>query len=245
MFSIFNKSFKSSKVISFESLKTDMHSHLIPAIDDGSPNIETSVSLAKQLHDLGFQKLITTPHVMSDFYKNTPNTINNGLEAILKATKTNSKVPEIMAAAEYLVDFEFESKLENKQVFLTFGLNYILIETSFISAPPNFDDIIFKLQVNGYTPVLAHPERFLFLTPKDYESLKSRSVLFQINALSLVGYYGRAVQQRTELLISKNMIDFVGTDCHNKVQADLYSQCFTNKHWHRLIESGFLKNHQL
>ena len=99
---------------------------------------------------------------MSDFYKNTPNTINNGLEALQKATKRTNKVPKIMAAAEYLVDFEFESKVENKQAFLTFGLNYILIETSFISAPPNFYDIIFKLQVNGYEPVLAHPERFSF-----------------------------------------------------------------------------------
>ena len=245
MFSIFKKSFKSLKSISFESLKTDIHSHLIPAIDDGSPNIETSILLINQLHDLGFEKLITTPHVMSDFYKNTPETINNGLKAVQSVLKNNSQIRDIQAAAEYLVDFEFESKVTQKHPFLTFGSNYILIETSFISAPPNFDDIIFKLQLSGYTPILAHPERFLFLTPKNYESYKSRSVLFQLNALSLVGYYGKAVQQRAQQLVNKNMIDFVGTDCHNQVQASMYHQCFTDKYWHKLAESGFLKNHLL
>lgn len=245
MFSFFKKSTKPSKIISFESLKTDMHSHLIAGIDDGSPDLETSISLIQQLNDLGFQKFITTPHIMPDFYRNTPEIINKGLKELQKTLKKKSQHIQVEAAAEYLVDFEFESKLDGKPSLLTFGQHYLLIETSFIANPPNFDEIIFKLQLAGYQPVLAHPERFLFLTKTDYESFKNRSVQFQLNALSLVGYYGKAVKQRAEQLIDRNMIDFVGTDCHNKIQADMYFRCFTNKYWHKLVESGNLKNHLL
>lgn len=245
MFSIFNKSSKALKSINFELLKTDMHSHLIAAVDDGSPDIKTSISLINQLHELGFSKLIATPHVMTDHYRNTPDIINNGLKLLKTEMKSASCGVEISVAAEYLLDFDFELKVDTKQPFLTFGNNYILVETSFISAPPNFDDIIFKLQLQGYNVILAHPERFLFLNNKDYESYKNRSIFFQLNLLSLIGYYGKAVQQRAEQLIDKSMIDFVGTDCHNQIQADMYEDCFTKKYWHKLVESGYLKNHLL
>ncbi len=245
MFSIFKKTSKPLKSINFESLRTDMHSHLIAGIDDGSPDLETSISLIGQLKEMGFQRFITTPHIMADFYRNTPEIIGNGLEQLELAINSNDQSIELKAAAEYLVDFEFEAKIDNQEPLLTFGDKYILIETSFISAPPNFEDIIFKLQLKGYKVILAHPERFLFMTPKDYESYKNRSVFFQLNLLSLIGYYGKPVQHRAQQLIQKNMIDFVGTDCHNQIQANMYEKCFTNSYWHKLVESGFLKNHLL
>ena len=139
--------------INFSVLETDMHSHLIPAIDDGSPDLETSINLIKELKDLGYRKIITTPHVMSDFYQNDSSIILKGLKSLSDEIKIQSIDIEIAAAAEYYVDFDFEAKI-SKEEFLTFGDNYILIELSFAEPPPNLYDIIFKLQALAVIMVL-------------------------------------------------------------------------------------------
>ncbi len=227
--------------IPFDDLGCDMHSHFIPGIDDGSPDMETTISLIKKSMEMGFKKIITTPHVMSDFYKNTPEIILSGLEAIRKELKNQSIDIEIDAAAEYYVDFDFTEELSEKK-FLTFGDNNLLIETSFIAAPPNFEDIIFQLQLAKYKVVFAHPERYLFMSIKDLQKLKFKSVDLQMNLLSLIGYYGKEVQLRAEKLIQLGLVDYVGTDCHNLSQAGLYHKCFGNKHWQELLQNGNLKN---
>ena len=157
--------------IGFDCLKTDMHSHLIPAIDDGSTSLEDSINMIKALNELGFQKIITTPHVMSDFYKNNPETILGGLELVRAELQKQNISVELEAAAEYYLDYEFEEKIKAGNL-LTFSDNYILVETSFIEAPPNFKELIFQLQVAGYKVILAHPERYPFMNMQDYEDLK-------------------------------------------------------------------------
>lgn len=227
--------------IAFDSLLVDMHSHFIPGIDDGSPNMETTISLIKKSQELGFKKIITTPHVMNDFYKNTPEIILKGLNEVRLELKKQSIDIVIEAAAEYYVDFDFADNLENKE-FLTFGNNNLLIETSFIGAPPNFEEIIFNLQLSKYKLILAHPERYLFMSVEELQKLKFKSVDLQLNLLSLIGYYGKDVQLRAEKLIQLGMVDYVGTDCHNLSQAELYHKCFVNKYWHELHQNGNLKN---
>jgi tyrosine-protein phosphatase YwqE len=226
-------------------LNCDIHSHFIPGIDDGSPDLETSVKLVKKMQELGFKKIITTPHVMHDFYRNTPEIILSGLEDLKKEFKAQSIEVDISAAAEYYVDYYFESKLNEGEDFLTFGNKHILIETSFVSEPPNFSESIFKLQLKGYDVILAHPERYGFMSINDLKKYKSRSVKLQLNLLSLLGYYGGECKLKAEKLIENNMVDFVGTDCHNLNQASIYHKCTTNKHWHALVNSGTLKNHLL
>lgn len=245
MFSFFNRKKEKLEPLDFECLLCDMHSHFIPGIDDGSPDLETSVELVKRMQVLGFKKVITTPHIMNDFYRNTPEIILGGLKDLQDELKNQSVDVELSAAAEYYIDYDFEAKVDSNEKLLTIGDNFILVETSFISAPPNFGDILFKLQLAGYKIILAHPERYGFMSIQDLENYKIRSISLQLNLLSLLGFYGKEPKIRAEQLIDNNMVDFVGTDCHNLNQAALYSKLFTNKYWHKLVKSGTLKNHTL
>ena len=230
--------------LDFSVLKTDIHSHFIPGIDDGSPDMETTISLIKEMQGLGFKKVITTPHVMSDFYKNTSDIILKGLTDIRSELKVQNINMEIEAAAEYYIDYDFEQKI-GKEKFLTFGDNYILVELSFMEAPKNLFDIIFKLQLEGYKVVLAHPERYAFFTMDDYEELVNRGVLLQINWLSIIGYYSPQIEQKTKDLIAADMVSFIGSDCHNMNHAELYKKCQTKKGWHDLNNSSKLLNNTL
>jgi tyrosine-protein phosphatase YwqE len=230
--------------LDFSILKTDIHSHLIPGIDDGSPDMETSISLIKKMQELGYSKVITTPHVMSDFYQNSSETILKSLADVRLELKLQNINMEIDAAAEYYIDFEFEQKI-GKEKFLTFGDNYILVELSFMQAPKNLFDAIFKLQLEDYKVVLAHPERYRYYNQEDYDNLISRGVLLQINLLSLIEYYSTSIQKKTEQLIANNQVSFIGTDCHNMMHAELYERCQTKKAWHDLANSGKLLNSTL
>ena len=240
----FKKSSPILQPIDFSVVRVDIHSHLIPSIDDGAKDLDDSISIIKDLKNQGFSKIITTPHIMSDLYKNTPETINSGLEILKKRlTKDNIEI-DISAAAEYYVDYDFEQRIGNEK-FMTFGEKYILIEFSFLESPRNMFDIIFKLQLEGYIIVLAHPARYQYFDLKDYESLINRGVLFQLNLLSLIGYYSKQVKSNAELLIKNKFISFIGTDCHNLNHARLYPKCMTTKSWHDLVESGVLLNSKL
>ena len=240
----FKKSSPILEPIDFSVVGVDLHSHLIPGIDDGAKDLDDSVTIIKELIGQGFSKIITTPHIMSDLYKNTPETINSGLE-ILKRRLVNDNIEiDISAAAEYYVDYDFEQRIGNEK-FLTFGENYILIEFSFLESPRNMHDIIFKLQLEGYVVVLAHPARYQYFDLKDYESLINRGVLFQLNLLSLIGYYSNQVKANAKLLIDNKFVSFVGTDCHNLNHARLYPKCMISKSWHELVNSGALLNSKL
>ena len=239
-----NNKKKTFEPLDFSVLKTDIHSHFIPGIDDGAPDMETTISLIKEMQGLGFKKVITTPHVMSDFYKNSSDIILKGLTDIRSELKVQNINMEIEAAAEYYIDYDFEQKI-GKEKFLTFGDNYILVELSFMEAPKNLFDIIFKLQLEGYKVALAHPERYAFFTMDDYEELVNRGVLLQINWLSIIGYYSPQIEQKTKDLISADMVSFIGSDCHNMNHAELYKKCQTKKAWHDLNNSSKLLNNTL
>ena len=230
--------------LDFSILRTDIHSHLIPGIDDGSPDMETTINLIREMQKLGFSKVITSPHVISDLYKNSSEIILKGLATVRAELQSQNINMEIDAVAEYYIDYDFEKKI-GKEKFLTFGVNYLLVELSFVEAPRNLFEIIFKLQLEGYKVVLAHPERYNYLQVKDYEDLVNRGVMLQINWLSLIGYYSKPIKNKTEDLIAKNMVSFIGTDCHNMHHADLYKRCQTKNAWHDLCNSGTLLNSTL
>ena len=230
--------------LDFSILKTDIHSHLIPGIDDGSPNMETTIELLKEMQKLGFSKVITSPHVMSDLYKNSPEIILQALALVRAELKVRNINIKVDAAAEYYLDYEFEQKISEGRL-LTFGDNYLLVELSFIESPKNLFEIIFKLQLEGYKIVLAHPERYHYFNMKDYQDLVTRGVFLQINWLALIGYYSSEIQKKAENLIAEDMVSFVGTDCHNIQHAALYYKCQTKKAWHDLYNSGKLLNNTL
>lgn len=216
MFSIFN--WKKSTVDLLSFLKTDIHSHLLPGIDDGSPNMERTINYIKELNKLGYKKLITTPHVKAGIYPNTPQIITNVLEQVQNALRAENIEVILEAAAEYLLDEEFENLLLNKQILSFDQKKYVLIEMSFIAPPPNLSEIIFSLKTQGYTPIMAHPERYGYWW--DYidkiSNLRDTGCLLQLNLLSLTGYYGKEVKQVSTKMLELGLIDFVGTDLHHE-----------------------------
>lgn len=204
-------------------LKTDMHSHLIPGIDDGSKSMKESIDLVKRLADFGLKKIITTPHIMSEYYRNTPEIIQMGLEDLRKAVLEEGIAIEVDAAAEYYMDEIFLEKVKAGEKMLTFGDNYILVETGFINKPQMLLDIIFHLEMAGYKPILAHPERYqyLIMDKKLQEELFERKLLFQVNLLSFTGFYSKQVKDFGELLVEKGVVALLGTDCHNERYLDM------------------------
>lgn len=225
------------------ALKTDIHSHLIPGIDDGAKTMEESIELIQELYKLGFRKLIITPHIMSDYFRNTPEIITHGLEQLRGELKNQQIDIEIEAAAEYYFDFEFLSKVEQGNL-LTFGDNYLLFELSYFSPPELLYDVIFKLQTSGYKPILAHPERYSYWHNNfdAFTKLKDKGVLFQLNINSLTGIYSHRTQKVAEQLVKRGMIDFVGTDTHNNESIKALNKALSNKYLIELLESGDLMN---
>lgn len=204
-------------------LEVDMHSHLIPGIDDGSKTMEESLQLIKRLSDFGLRKIITTPHIMSEYYKNTPEIINMGLEDLRKSVLAEGISIEIEAAAEYYLDEIFLEKIKEGEPLLTFGNRNVLVETGFINKPQMLLEIMFQLEMAGYRPILAHPERYQYLMQDKslLEDLADRNILFQVNLLSLTGFYSKPIKDFGEMLIERGLVKFLGTDCHNERYLDM------------------------
>lgn len=223
-----------------------MHSHLIPGIDDGAKTLDDSIALARRMYELGYEKLITTPHIQHEFFRNTPEIILNGLEKVREALKTENIPVEIHAAAEYLIDDGFEEKVTSGNL-LTFSGKYILVELSYYNPHPNLKTFIFNLQLDGYKVILAHPERYTywFSDFSKYEDLKDRGVFFQVNLVSLAKFYPDPVKKMAERLIEKGMIDFVGSDMHNTNYLHALEKSLKEKSLAKLIASGKLLNREL
>jgi protein-tyrosine phosphatase len=233
--------------IDLSILKTDMHSHLIPGIDDGATSLENSIELIKGLKDLGYSKLITTPHIMSDFYKNTPEIILGGLELVRAELKKQQIDIRIEAAAEYYCDKAFEVLIEQKKL-LTFGNNHVLFELSYLNPPEIFETITFKLQMEGYKPVLAHPERYSywFQSFEKFREIRDKGVLFQVNLASLTGYYGAGSKRTAERLVEEGLIDIIGTDTHKISHIELFkNKAIKEIYLKKLVDSGRLLNESL
>ena len=202
-------------------MRTDLHSHLIPGIDDGAKNIDESLLLVRSLHSLGYSRFITTPHIMPHRFPNTADTILRGLDALREALLAAAIPVTVDAAAEYYLDEQFLSLIRQKAL-LTFGENEVLFEMSYVIQPLDLDTIIFELQSSGYTPVLAHPERYLFLhrDMEGYARLKERGVRFQVNINSLGGYYSKPVQKAAKAIMAEGWIDYLGSDTHHQRHID-------------------------
>jgi protein-tyrosine phosphatase len=243
IFNIFKKNKRLQTPIDLSILGCDVHSHFIPGIDDGAKTIQDSVQMITEMYNMGYKKIVTTPHIMSDYYRNTPEIILAGLEDVKIALQKANIPIQIEAASEYYIDFDFERKV-NEEKLLTFGNNYILFEISYLNPPDNLYHIIFKLQLLGYKPVLAHPERYNFWHEdfEKYEAFIDKGVLLQMNINSLTGYYSMATKKIAEQLIDKNMISLLGTDCHHIGHIDLMKQVVYEPYLEKLISSGTLLN---
>lgn len=217
MFSFFKKDTTALTTIFPENF-VDIHLHILPGIDDGAKNLDESVDLIKRLRSYGIKNFVTTPHIMQDIWENTPEIIQpklNELSTHLKSIGITDVT--IRAAAEYMLDDHFNTLLKNKNL-LTIKDSYILVEISFLNPPLNLYEILFNIQIEGYKPILAHPERYAFYHENfnEYQKLKDAGCLFQLNLLSLSNYYGKYVNTVALKLLQENKYDFVGTDTHHQ-----------------------------
>lgn len=191
---------------------TDWHSHILPGVDDGIKTMEDAIAVLEEYESLGFKKVWLTPHIMEDCPNETEK-LKKRFEELKEAWKGNV---EIALAAENMLDNIFEDRLTKKD-FLPIGENgdHLLVETSYYTPPYGMDDMLEEARKKGYNLILAHPERYRYMENDDYIKLKEKGILFQMNILSLVGAYGEQARKKAEWLLSKDMIDFLGSDVHN------------------------------
>ena len=244
MFNFFKKA-RHNRTVDLSALKTDMHSHLITGIDDGAKTVEDSIALVQGLHELGYSKLVTTPHIMSEIYPNTKEIINTGLDRLKNDTAALTPNVQLAAAAEYYLDEVFDSQLQEDRPLLTISGNMVLVEFSFVSCPLNVNDKIFQMQVKGYQPVLAHPERYLYFarSRSQFDEFRGMGCLYQVNLLSLAGYYGKLSLELAQYLVTKGYVDFLGTDMHHLRHLDtLRNSGFMMDTFDKLMDSGKIRN---
>ena len=248
MFSFFKKKEKISSagvaVTNYESIKVDMHSHVLPGIDDGAQTPADSIVLIKKMMELGITKIIATPHIMADYYKNNAETINGSL-AILKEALVNENISiEVAAAAEHYFDETFEALVNNGQL-MTMGQKYVLFELPFIGLPPNLLPLIKRMRDLGYKPILAHPERYTYLKLDDFKNIKNYGCKLQVNTISLTGYYGKNVKKTADELAENGLVDFISSDMHHLRHADALEKALLFPSVQQLLESKLLQNNIL
>ena len=241
IFQLFKK--KSSKPIitDFSTLGTDMHSHLVAGIDDGSKSEEMSLTMIKGLMGLGYQKIITTPHIRPDYFPNTRETIMTGFKKLKEAVAKEKLEVELECAAEYFVDYEFREKIDNEDL-LTFSGNHMLIEVSTFSPPPNLYDSIFQLRIKGYQPIIAHPERYQYWQLGEFSKLKDFGCLLQVNTMSLTGHYGKPVKDLAIKLLKADLVDLLGTDMHHPGHLEVLQKATKDGSVMNLIAGKKFKN---
>lgn len=227
-------------------IAVDMHNHLVPGIDDGSQDVDDSVRFVRQLHALGYRKLICTPHVISDLYPNTAETILPAFQLLESKLKAENIPVEIAYAAEFMVTSDF-AQLVKAKTLLPFGGKHILVEMSYIAPSPNMREVIFELQLLGYQPVLAHPERYGYYH-QNYKAIFEfidAGCLFQLNLLSLTGAYGKRVKKMADMLIKDKLISFAGTDLHHERHLEMITELASNAEIIAQLQSLDLKNSEL
>lgn len=222
----------------FEPLYADLHSHLLPGIDDGAQDLNESLELLREFKALGFRKVVTTPHVLESHYNNTPEIIREKLQSLRTAASEAGITIEIEAGAEYFYDEAFIRMVEEGEELMTFGQNYLLFETPTLNEPISLKKTVKALHSRGINPILAHPERYTWISG-NFEKAKelfSMGLLFQINVLSLIGLYDRPSQKAAEKLIENEMVQFLGSDCHKLKHIQGYKDAIATKHYKLALE---------
>lgn len=242
---LFKKENKYKDPYSLQDIAVDMHSHLLPGIDDGSKSMDETIALLAKFQSLGYRKVITTPHTMSEVYPNTPEKINTLWAEVKHASEQLGLTIDIEAASEYYFDETFADSISNKEV-LHFGENFVLLEFSFHTPPSNETQLFFDMQTAGYKPVLAHFERYAYFhgSLEMAEKYRELGVNIQLNLLSLTGHYGNAIRKQAERLIDAGLVDFVGTDCHRIQHLLILEENLHLPYFHKLKQIP-LKNRAL
>lgn len=191
---------------------TDWHSHILPGVDDGVRTMEEALDILRLYEGLGVKTVWLTPHIMEDM----PNTTAHLRERVAELQAAYTGPITLHLAAENMLDNLFEERLKKNDLLpLGENGNHLLVETSYFTPPMGLNNILLRIKAKGYYPVLAHPERYVYMGESDYRQLKDMGVKFQLNLPSIAGMYGKLAKRKAQLLLNKGMITYVGTDTHN------------------------------
>lgn len=188
---------------------TDRHCHILFGVDDGIRTLEDSLSVLAYDEEVGIKEVWCTPHIMQD----VPNTTERLRERFAQLQEAYNGPIKLHLAAEYMLDELFLERF-NADDLLTMEDDMVLVETSTWNPPADMTGTLRKIQKAGFHPLLAHPERYRYLNEAGYERLYKMGVHFQLNAGSLVGYYGETAMKKAHDLLSKGWYTCVGSDCH-------------------------------
>lgn len=240
--------FKTSKNYDLSWLEVDMHAHILPGIDDGCADMEKALQCIQGLHQLGLRTLYATPHIYPEVYANTPQTVSVAFTTLSEAIQQDADYAHLnlLAAAEYMVDEQFEQQY-NDSTPLTLRQKYILIEMPYLQAANDIGHHVFHLQIKGYQPILAHPERYGYYhnMPHMYSHFKDTGCMLQVNLLSIAGYYGSAVKRTALQLIRKGMVDFIGTDLHHTGHLHAITRFVRQHNLRQLLRHNPIQNQLL
>lgn len=245
MFNFFSRKSDPAKLPFF----TDIHCHVIPGVDDGSPDSSTSADLIERMKTWGISRIIASPHITEATFENTPEILDKALSELRDELNRRGIEIELSRSSENRIDDFFINQMEAGNI-TPLPNNYILVENSFVQEPWDIDKILFDLRIKGYFPILAHPERYRYYSvdnPGRYDALHRAGVSFQINVLSLAGHYGKQEKKTAEMLIEKGYVDFLGTDLHRHSHADSIEAYLTSRDaaCHAKALAGHIKNDML
>lgn len=200
---------------------TDWHSHILPGVDDGVQTLEDSLKILDEYARMGYSRVWLTPHIMED----VPNKPADLRERFAELQKAYNGPIELHLAAEHMLDPLFEQRLEQSEV-MPIGLrgDHLLVETSYINPPTNFRSLLQRIKSKGFFPVLAHPERYRYMTEEDYKSLHSDDIMFQVNLFSLLGIYGPQAADKARWLLRNSLADIAGSDIHRPSMLRFFEQ---------------------
>ncbi|QJD96458.1 capsular biosynthesis protein [Mucilaginibacter robiniae] len=243
MFGWFKKNKEAEPLPNYDFVSVDIHSHVLPGIDDGAATVGDSMLLIERMVAMGIKKVIATPHIMADYFRNNAETIGNALQVLKEHVAPVYSDLIIEAAAEHYFDEHFLDLIETDQLMLMKN-KYVLFEFSFTNRPPSVVPILQKITGKGLTPILAHPERYPYLTLAEVVEMREWGCLIQLNTISLTGYYGKQVRQSAEKLVDAGLIDFISSDMHHLKHADALQQALKLPYVKMLSERD-LMNKQL
>lgn len=228
----------------FENLVADMHSHLLPGVDDGSGNIDTTIACLKVMESVGFKKMYLTPHFIKTRFPNVEDDIAaRFLQLKREVDERDIEIDLAGVGGEYRIDSFFEQRLKESS-FLKIAGEYVLVELSLNQQMMGSDRLIEEMQMNDHVVVLAHPERYLYMDShcKDIERLRNSGVLIQVNILSLDGFYGPDSEKRAYRMIENGWVDFLGTDLHSMRYAEALIKASNNKKIEKIITKNQFLN---
>lgn len=240
LFNIFNRKKELQKL----PFTTDIHNHIVPGVDDGSHSISESIELLEHMADWGITRVYASPHSTHDTFENTPQSIQDSALKLKAEIQSIGMPIDFDYHMEYRIDEYFMRHFESGDV-ITLPNKYILIENTFSHEPWGLEQLLYRIKYAGYTPILAHPERYRYYSKRNrhrYEELHNFGLYFQLNLLSLAGHYGKDERDTALYLLENGLVQFIGTDLHRMSHVESIEKYLSSKNY--LKDLKYLSNLQ-